>query len=155
MKKFSCLLLFCCAPLVLQGCGPANPYGTIPVTGKVTVDSEPMEGITVTFVPTADDGVSAYGLTLADGSYKLTTGGAPFGTGAMPGSYVVTFSKVTTGPGMSMADLDAGMTFQATGPPQPIHVIPQKFSDTKTVGFDPVDVKKGSKNNFDFNLETK
>jgi len=140
---------------VLQGCGPANPEGTVPVSGKVTVDGEPMEGITISFVPTADDGMSAYGLTLADGSYKLTTGGAPFGTGAMPGSYVATFSKVTSGPGMSMEEYEAGGMRQAAGPPQAIHLIPQKFSDTKTVGFDPVDVKKGSKNNFDFNLETK
>ena len=154
MRKLSCLLLFCCAPLVLQGCGPANPYGTVVVTGKVTVDGEPMEGISVAFAPSAADGMTAYGMTIANGTFTLTTGGAPFGTGAKPGSYIVSFSKVTSGPGMSMAEFEAGAR-QPAGPPQAIHLIPEKFSDPKKAGFDPVEVQKGGKNNFDFNLNTK
>ena len=155
MKKLSYLLLFCCAPLVLHGCGPANPYGAVAVSGKITVDGEPMEGVVVTFVPSGDDGMGAYGMTDAAGSYKLTTGGAPFGTGAVPGSYIVTFSKVTSEPGMSLAEFEAGGARMPSGPPKAIHLIPEKFSNPKTVGFEPIEVKKGSKNNFDYNLETK
>ena len=125
------------------------------VTGKITVDGEPMEGITVTFAPSGSNEMGAYGMTDATGSYKLTTGGAPFGTGAIPGPYIVTFSKVTSRPGMSLAEFEAGVSRQPAGPPKVIHLIPEKFSNPNTVGFDPVEVKKGGKNNFDFNLETK
>jgi hypothetical protein len=155
MKKLSCLLLFCCAPLVLHGCGPANPFGTVVVSGKVTVDGAPMEGITISFSPNGGEGMAAFGMTDASGNYKLTTGGAPFGTGAKPGSYDVAFSKVSSGPGRSMADFSAGVPLQPGGPPQATHLIPEKFADAKTAGFDPVEVKKGKKNNFEFNLETK
>jgi len=157
MKKLACLLLFCCATLVLHGCGPANPYGTVVVTGKVTVDGEPMEGVSISFSPTTSEGMTAYGMTVADGSYQLTTGGAPFGTGAVPGTYTVSFSKVTPGgEGMSMAEFEAGGSRPMTGPPPPVYHIPEKFSDPKTAGFDPVEVKKkASENNFEFNLVTK
>jgi len=155
MRRLSCLFLFCCAPLVLHGCGPANPYGTVVVTGKITVDSEIMDGVTVSFLPTAGDGMAAFGMTDAGGNFKLTTAGAPFGTGAQPGSYNVTFSKAASGPGMSLTEFQSGGAPQPARPPQAIHLIPEKFGDPKTAGFDPVEVKKGGKNNFDFNLDTK
>jgi hypothetical protein len=162
MKKLSCLLLICCAPLVLHGCGQSNPYGTVVVTGKVTVDGVPMEGITVSFSPADGTGMGALGMTDAEGNYTLTTGGAPFGSGAKPGSYVAAFSKTEsptqenpTGYGPGLAPQQGSPTPRSAGPPQAVHLIPEKYSNAKTAGFDPVDVKKGDKNNFDFNLETK
>jgi len=99
-------------------------------------------------------------LTDDAGNYKLTTGGAPFGTGAIPGSYGVAFSKTeAVSSGMSLGEFDAAVASgnmpRTMGPPKPIHLIPEKFSDPRTAGFDPVEVKKSGKNNFDFNLETK
>lgn len=154
MKRFLCLLLFCCVLLVLRGCGHSNPYGTVVVTGKVTVDGSPMDGITVSFSPSASDGTSAYGLTDANGNYKLTTGGAPFGTGAIPGTYNVAFSKTTTGTGKSLAEYESSGLSTRMVMPQTIHLIPEKFTKPNTAGFDPVEVKKSGKNNFDFNLVT-
>jgi len=155
MKNFSCLILFCCVPLVLSGCGPANPFGTVPVTGTITVNGEPMEGVSISFTPADESGMTAYGMTIADGTFQLTTGGAPFGTGAKPGSYRVTFSKVDAGQMVSLADHEAGVVSRGGGPAAPTYLIPQKFSDPKTTGFDPVEVKKSGKNTFSFNLETK
>jgi len=156
MKNCSFLLLFCCVPLGLAGCGSANPFGTVPVTGKITVDGEPMSGVSISFTPTDEAGMTAYGMTVADGTFQLTTGGAPFGTGAKPGSYYLTFSKVeATGQGVSLADIEAGVVQRGGGPAAPTYLIPKKFSDPKTTGFDPVEVKKSGKNNFSFNLETK
>ena len=155
MRKFLCVILCCCGLLLLSGCGPDNPYGTVAVTGKITVNGEPMEGITVTFVPDSPEGVSAFGRTDAGGNYQLTTGGAPFGTGAIPGTYSVTFSKVQAAEGQSLADFQAGNAAPSppSGPPQAVHLIPQKYDSPRTAGFEPVEVKQGSRNNFDFNLD--
>ena len=153
MKKISCLVLFCCAALLLHGCGPDNPYGTVVVTGTVTVDGEPMEGVTISFVPSGD-GMSAFGLTDANGSYRLTTAGAPFGTGAMPGTYSVTFTKLEPVPVTSMADIQsmAGGQLRMS---QPVHLIPQRYSTPETAGFDPVEVVTRGRNHFEFNLESR
>jgi hypothetical protein len=158
MKKLLCLILFCGGLLLLYGCGPANPYGTVAVTGKVMVDGAPMEGITISFVPVGGTGTAAFGMTDADGNYKLTTGGAPFGTGAIPGEYSATFSKVASSPGMSLGEFQAGggtTSPPSSGPPKAVYLIPEKFADPKTTGFESIEVKKGGKNNFDFNIETK
>lgn len=158
MKKILYAILCCCASLSC-GCTPSNPYGTVSVTGKVTVDGAPLEGVTVSFVPPGD-GMSAFGITDADGNYMLTTAGAPYGTGAVPGSYSATFSKTETAPVMTLAEYESLVASgnaprQPPKPPEPTYLIPQKFSDPKTAGFDPVEVKKGERNKFDFNLETK
>ena len=152
MKKLSCLVLFCCAALLLYGCGPANPYGTVVVTGTVTVDGEPMEGVTISFVPSGD-GMSAFGLTDVSGNYRLTTAGAPFGTGAVPGTYSVTFTKLEPVPVTSMADIQstAGGQLRMS---QPVHLIPQRYSTPATAGFDPVEVVARGRNHFEFNLES-
>ena len=144
-------MLFCCAAMLFYGCGPANPYGTVAVTGAVTVDGKPMEGVTVAFVTTGE-GMSAYGMTDASGNFKLTTAGAPFGTGAVPGTYSVTFEKVES----SREHVVAGdaTSMSRSGPSEPTYHLPRKFGDPGTTGFDPVEVKARGKNHFEFNLET-
>ena len=156
MKKFSCLVLFCCAVSLLYGCGPTNPFGTVLVTGTVTVDSEPMEGITISFRPTGD-GMSAIGQTDASGNFRLTTPGAPFGTGAVPGSYTVTFEKVESAPDagpFGTPDEIGDAWRQAGGPSEPIYHIPRRYGDRNTAGFDPVEVVARGRNHFEFNLES-
>ena len=74
---------------LLVGCGGSG-LGTIPVSGKITVDGQPMEGVMVVFNP-GDGGRAAAGRTDAQGIYKLTTEIA--GDGALPGSYKVAVSK--------------------------------------------------------------
>jgi hypothetical protein len=69
------------------GCGgPA----TVPVSGTVTLDGEPVDGATVTFVPEGE-GRPANGNTDASGNFTLTT--FTGGDGALPGSYNVTVFK--------------------------------------------------------------
>ena len=144
-------MLFCFATLLFYGCGPANPYGTVVVTGTVTVDGEPMEGVTVAFVPPGE-GLSAYGMTDTSGNFKLTTAGAPFGTGAVPGTYSVTFEKVTSSGEHVVAGEATPMSL--SGPPEPTYHLPRKFGNPGTTGFDPVEVAARGKNHFEFNLET-
>jgi hypothetical protein len=103
------------------------------------------------------NGVSAYGLTDDQGNYVLTTGGAPFGTGAVPGKYHVTMSKVTNNePQLTLEEYN---TQAASGKPRGdktsnsvTHQIPEKYSQPETSRFEPVDVQNKGSNVFDFRL---
>ncbi|MEM7476429.1 MAG: hypothetical protein AAF483_15665 [Planctomycetota bacterium] len=89
---FSCLtILSLCA---FAGCGgPTLP--TIDVTGSVTVDGQPMEGVSVIFSPAASSsGRAATGQTDAQGNFKLTT--ETPGDGALAGDYKVAITKAQT-----------------------------------------------------------
>jgi hypothetical protein len=52
---------------VLSGCG--SEYAT--VTGRVTLDGEPLPNATVSFMPEAEGGRPSFGRTGADGGYSL------------------------------------------------------------------------------------
>lgn len=65
------------------GCG----QGPVPVSGKVTLDGEPVAAATLAFVP-AVAGRPAFAVTETDGSYQVTTQNP--GDGAWPGEYTVT-----------------------------------------------------------------
>ena len=75
--------------LGLVGCG--GGLGTVPVSGTVTVDGNPMEGVIIQFLPDDPSGMAASGTTDGSGAFKLTT--EINGDGALPGSYKVTVSK--------------------------------------------------------------
>lgn len=74
---------------LLVGCGGSG-LGTVPVSGKITVDGQPMEGVMVVYNP-GDGGRAASGRTDAQGMYKLTT--EIKDDGALPGSYKIAVSK--------------------------------------------------------------
>lgn len=96
LKIFSPLFL-----LGLAGCG--NSLGTVPVSGKVTVDGQAMEGVMVLFVPTDPEGMPASAQTDASGAFTLTT--EINGDGAIPGSYQVALSKSQTVGGADVPDI--------------------------------------------------
>lgn len=66
------------------------------VKGRVLLDGEPLDGASVGFVPAAPgQGVHAFGLTEADGSFRLTAlpgGSAQAGTAT--GDYRIVISKI-------------------------------------------------------------
>ena len=97
--------------LLLPGCG-SDPLGTLyPVTGKVTLDDEPLKDAQISFVADKDKGnnapVSPFG-KCKDGSYTLTSQDKP---GAPAGTYKVVV-----------------MTQYPGGPDNPT-AIPQKYTD--------------------------
>lgn len=86
----------CLAALAILGCNQGgSSLGTIPVSGVVTLDGQPVEGAVVAFAPTSTTGRAASGVTDASGRYQLTTQDP--GDGALPGSYAVTISKSDAG----------------------------------------------------------
>jgi hypothetical protein len=76
-------ILFC------AGCG-SGPAGLVAGMGKVTLDGEPVEGASVVFMPTADDGLLAAGRTDQEGRFTLATNEA---LGVRPGHYKVSVGK--------------------------------------------------------------
>jgi len=76
---------------VFQGCS-RNPLGTVKVSGTVTLDGAPIEGVTVTFYP-VNGNRECYGFTDAQGQFVVTIPGTAIGSGAIPGEYIVAFTK--------------------------------------------------------------
>ena len=84
-----CLLI---AAIVFNGCSSSSGLPPVyPVSGKVTMKGQPVEGATIIFVPSTSDGEAATAITNASGEYKLTTYST--GDGARPGKYSVKLSK--------------------------------------------------------------
>ncbi|MDR2704447.1 MAG: hypothetical protein LBC02_01590 [Planctomycetaceae bacterium] len=138
--------------ILFVGCAQQNPYDTTFVEGTVQLDGVPTEGINVNFTPIGN-GNSAGGLTNSSGKYKLTTGGAPVGSGAIAGEYHVTFSK--------MEIEGSNLTFEeyqkqiGSRPPKTTYIVPKKYDNFADSGIAPVTIEKGKKNIFDFDLSTK
>lgn len=139
--------------MLLTGCGERSPYDTESVSGTVLVDGAPMQGISIIFSPVKpDEGHAAGSVTDADGKYKLTTAGLDIGSGAVSGTYNVTFRKIEIiGNDLSMEEAEEKYP---NGLPVIYHV-PKKYENHDTSGIEPVTVEKKKKNMFDFNLSTK
>ena len=75
---------------VIAGCGGSS-QGLQPVTGKVTLDGQPLAGTTVEFQPSARGGSPSYGETDAGGAFKLRF--TIDKEGAMLGDHIVRISK--------------------------------------------------------------
>ena len=78
------------AAMLVLGPGCSGRPKAVPTRGVVTLDGEPVAGVTVTFNPVAG-GTEASGLTIADGSFRLTT--YTVDDGALPGDYKITVAR--------------------------------------------------------------
>ena len=164
MTRFATnIILFCVAVIgfmVFQGCSK-NPLGTVKVTGKVTLDGVPVEGVTVAFYPKSSDCRECFGLTNAQGQYVLTVSGAEPGSGAIPGEYGIVLTKLqknpaSPSPGAGSPDEERSAVPMNPGPPPPpVHLLPAKYADKSKTDIAPVTVEKGKKNEFMFELSTK
>jgi len=122
---------------------PTNPYGTVPIVGTLTLDGEPVEGVSVILSPRdRENGRVAGGITDRHGKFTVTTGTATMVNGAVPGEYDVTFSKMEIEEGSSLEE------------PNWLYVIPQKYRNTRTSGLAPITVEPDGKNNFSFELSS-
>ena len=92
MKPFQIALL---AALILScpGCGPSTSHlpKTVPASGVVTLDGNPVDGAQVVIVPAAEGTTGATAVTDASGHFALRA--YPEKDGAIPGEYKVQVSK--------------------------------------------------------------
>jgi hypothetical protein len=124
----SYLLSAAAVSLLLVGCGDSVP-AMAPVSGVVTVDGQPVEGATVTFVPEAG-GRPAIGLTNAEGKFTLET--LKPGDGALVGKHKVTVTGVRTTGVQATEDGLSGLV-----DPSKVReewFVPQKYSKPDTSG---------------------
>lgn len=147
-KYFEFIILL----ILFVGCAQQNPYDTMFVEGTVRLDGVPTEGINVNFTPIGN-GNSAGGLTDSSGKYKLTTGGAPVGSGAVVGEYNVTFSKIEIeGSNLTFEEYQKQI---GSRPPKTTYIVPKKYENPVNSDIAPVKIEEGKKNVFDFDLSTK
>ena len=150
IKKFSVVLLLAILVAFVPACG-SKKIKTEGVTGKVTLDGQPLANATVFFTPAdGSGGNEASGMTDANGVYKLQTLLGAADAGTTPGKYLVSFT--------CFEEVDTGKTrTDEDGKELPItedrSVIPQKYNSFKTSGFE-AEVVKGA-NTFDFDLQSK
>jgi hypothetical protein len=128
------------------GCGGGVAYDVVPVSGKVTLDGQPLAGVDVSFQPTGSRPGSAVpgstGITDAQGNYKLTIVGETEKEGAVPGKHIVRLSKAAGG----AADADAGYAEEESGTALP----PESADGSLTF-----DVPAGGTDKADFDLKSK
>jgi len=89
MKMCRCAAAAVAAAGLLVGCGESGPK-LVPVSGTVTLNGKPLEGASIAFQPTSQDGIPAGDVTGPDGNYKAITKGR---SGVMPGKYKVVVTK--------------------------------------------------------------
>jgi hypothetical protein len=91
MGRFLGILLVFVATVPLTGCNGGGGPETHPVTGKVTINGQPADGLQVTFNPVEPGKEAASGNVGPDGKYTLYTG-IQGKEGAPAGKYKITFS---------------------------------------------------------------
>lgn len=127
------------ATVALSGCGGDSGPELAEVTGKVTLDGQPLSKVSLLFTPEQTGGSPSYGATDAEGTYKLL-----FSTdrsGAMPGKH-----RVEIVPVEPETD-DSGKLAEGAV----VVTIPAKYSQPGSLT---ADVQAGS-NSIDFALDTK
>lgn len=112
--------------LMVSGCGGGDRPPLGKVTGKVTINGEPLTGVIVVFQP--EEGRAAVAETGPDGSYEM--------------SYLDGVKGAKLGP--------TNVSFAAPTGGSPSHPIPPKYQGKTDLE---VDVQSGN-NTFDFDLET-
>lgn len=122
---WSCLAVTC-------GCGGGPPEpklaDPIKVQGTISLDDKPLASAIVYFVPDGGKnmGNGATGITNANGVYELvTTSGARKKSGAIPGNYKVTVSRLVRNDGTTVVP-DAGTPPANLGA---VESIPSRYSD--------------------------
>ena len=120
--------------LFLAGCSSGGQPPKLPdpvtVTGTVTLDDKPIDGVAVRFAPTTDLGYhGATGQTDASGKYELFTdiGNGQSRPGAVPGSYIVYVSRLVR-PDGSLAPLNSKEPPMMSGARESL---PMKYSTDK------------------------
>ncbi|MDA0832489.1 MAG: carboxypeptidase-like regulatory domain-containing protein [Planctomycetota bacterium] len=92
-----------CLMGMICGCGESVDAPEIfEVKGTVTLDSQPLANVKVSFVPVEKEGRGAFGKTDASGNYSLTT--MKPNDGALPGEYKVLVLPDTADDGVAGYD---------------------------------------------------
>jgi hypothetical protein len=130
------------------------------VSGKVTMQGAPIEGVAVSFIPDGN-GHNAVGVTDNSGMFQLTT--RIKNDGAVPGKYRVSLAKyegeqTVTDPSKMHADYDItneypeGYQEGAAEKPPAKNLLPVNYADPNTSGMS-AEVLDGDNKSFEFEIK--
>ena len=152
MNRFFCLLaagLVSVSIISMTGCSPNK---ACKVTGVITHNGEPIEGVNISFVPkTEGEGDLASGISVGNGSYELRTLSGEILNGTTPGAYTVVLRK-------SEVVWDGKSWMHPPGGGEPVkattlnELLPKQYTSSISTPFSAV-VEKGKVNKFDFDIE--
>jgi hypothetical protein len=129
-------------PLALiVGCGPENPLGRIAVSGKVTLDGQPLEEGNIEFHPISPGGVQSGG-RIVNGSYSI-----PAHEGVTAGKYRVSIIDFVPTPPLPPGHMPGDAL-----PPSPSPKVPASWNSQSQ---HTVDVNADAPPTFDFDILTK
>jgi hypothetical protein len=139
------------AVLSLIGCGGATSrQPTVPVTGVVTLNDEPVEGAVVVFGAASGQERGATGITDAAGRFHLTTYDKD--DGAIAGNFTVAISKTERKGGMTPdEEHEAISAGKEVKPAEIMDHLPAKYKDGAKSGLT-AEVTVGAPNDFEFKL---
>lgn len=125
--------------LTVASCGKSGTPPTAKVTGTVTYQGQPLEGVSVAFIP--ESGRPASGKTDTQGNFTLSTFDS--GDGAVLGMHKVVVGETVDPPKRGTSEA------KNWKPPKPR--VPLKYSDPKTSGLTAT-VDESGENHFTFDL---
>jgi hypothetical protein len=140
-KNILALLALAIITVFTVGCG--ETLKTEPVSGTVTLDGSPVEKAMISFMPKDKNiGLSATGLTDAEGKYTLTAidTTAVHGAGTLPGEYMIAVIKTEVSEFVSQEEADEkgiAATDSGGGPStggETTYLVPKKYSEFPTSG---------------------
>ncbi|HUT93657.1 MAG TPA: hypothetical protein VMY37_29605 [Thermoguttaceae bacterium] len=121
------------------GCGGPGTAPTVKVTGTVTYNGEPVDGVNVGFIPDGEGARPASGTTDASGKFSLST--FKSGDGATLGKHTVVITEPT----------DSTTTDDYSLPDESARRFPAKYENSRTSGLSAT-VEKGKENDFSFDM---
>lgn len=142
------------AIVAFLGCGGGDGLPRQAVSGKVTLDGQPLDSATVSFQPTAGSGeVTSAAATVSAGAFSISAA-----DGLVPGKYRVSVSAkhdVAAGPGAKKKQID-NVTGELVDPPADAVVtqetIPARYNAQTDLT---ADVTAGGPNEFTFAVTSK
>jgi hypothetical protein len=145
-------LVFVVCLLAFVGCGPAEDkwkkgrLKTVPASGTVTMNGQPVADATVIFAPTSPTGIGSAAKSDSSGKFVLST--YPDEAGAVPGSYMVMVNKIEVPPlpGANAPEVSSAVYAK--------HLVPKRYSDPLKSGLK-VEIPQGDAGISDIKLELK
>jgi len=153
MNRFFCFLLVSLVSVAVISSIGCSPNKACKVTGVITLNGEPVEGVNISFVPkTEGQGDLASAISGSDGSYELRTLSGEILNGTTPGTYAVVLRKSEV-----VWDGKSWMTPPGGGEPVKSttlnELLPKQYTNSLSTPFSAV-VEKEKENKFDFNIES-
>ncbi len=140
-KRISCRqclqVLACLVLAVVVGCGQGNPRGRRAISGRVTLDGQPLDAGNIRFLPQEADGVGS-GAVIANGEHRLDKL-----QGLPPGTYRVQI--FATGDALPPEEIGIAGGF----PPPGTERIPPQYNTASTLT---IEVAERGSTTFDFDL---